>query len=248
MSHRSYWYAVWLEKRVYWGLCGAAMLTLAVLLVLLGYRGSFLWVNHFHASWLDAPMRMVTYLGDALLSGGLVFLLLRGRAPIAALAVLFGLLLTLIVVQTGKRLLFEAMPRPPGVWTAEQFHLAAASAKKHHGFPSGHTATIFLLATVLVLARRWQGWAQAGIALVALLVGYSRVYLGIHFVADVLAGMAVGIGLGLLVYRLLVPLGMNQSYSSLPKPYRRWGVLSWYVGALAVLISVLNHSWLQFYS
>ena len=69
-----------------------------------------------------------------------------------------------------------------------------------YSFPSGHTmtATVFygtLCALVLSQVRRWQ-WrvlAILGAALLVLLVGFSRIYLGAHFLSDVLAAIAEGL-------------------------------------------------------
>ncbi|MBB3675803.1 phosphatase PAP2 family protein [Modestobacter versicolor] len=72
-------------------------------------------------------------------------------------------------------------------------------------FPSGHSSGVAALVTVaLVLAwpllapaaRRW--WLAAGAALV-LLVGLTRMWLGVHFLSDVLGGWALGLGWTLLV-------------------------------------------------
>ena len=72
-------------------------------------------------------------------------------------------------------------------------------------FPSGHASGVVTLVTVLLVltwplltpaARR--GWLVAGTALV-LLVGCTRMWLGVHFLSDVLGGWALGLGWTLLV-------------------------------------------------
>lgn len=73
------------------------------------------------------------------------------------------------------------------------------------GFPSGHVATTAAWALGLAWSRRkpWQlGAAATWIALMAL----SRMYLGRHFPADVLGGVAVGVA-GLAMARLELPPG-----------------------------------------
>jgi membrane-associated phospholipid phosphatase len=60
-------------------------------------------------------------------------------------------------------------------------------------FPSGHTATAFATATVVGMLHPRLRWPALGLAT---LVGLSRVYLGVHFWFDVLAGAALGIAVG----------------------------------------------------
>ena len=70
-----------------------------------------------------------------------------------------------------------------------------------YSFPSGHTTSAFAMATALTLS--YQKWYVAVPAyLYAGLVGYSRMRLGVHFPSDVLGGMVIGIGSGLLVWQL----------------------------------------------
>jgi undecaprenyl-diphosphatase len=71
----------------------------------------------------------------------------------------------------------------------------------HDGsFPSGHAATSFAAATVLSIAR--PRWAPA-FYLLALAIGFSRVYVGVHYPLDIVGGAVLGIvvaiGLRMLV-------------------------------------------------
>ncbi|MGB9930445.1 phosphatase PAP2 family protein [Haloarcula amylolytica] len=107
-----------------------------------------------------------------------------------------------------------ALPRPPGAGTATHAELLPAALRgvyesmatgEGFGFPSGH-ATLSLLvwggiAWALRVGTRRQRTAVA--ATIVALIGLSRLVLGVHYLADILAGFAIagtalGIGLGVL--------------------------------------------------
>ncbi|BAG83819.1 MAG: phosphatase PAP2 family protein [Candidatus Azobacteroides pseudotrichonymphae] len=70
-----------------------------------------------------------------------------------------------------------------------------------YGFISGHTTNAFGFATITALIFRSRIYVWT-ILLFACLIGYSRIYLGVHFISDVLVGVLVGLSLGYLVYKL----------------------------------------------
>lgn len=64
-----------------------------------------------------------------------------------------------------------------------------------HSFPSGHTATSFMTATMLHKEYGWRSpWFSIGGYTVAALTGVSRIMNNAHWMSDVLAGAAIGIG------------------------------------------------------
>ena len=80
-------------------------------------------------------------------------------------------------------------------------------AVKGPGFPSGHSltgVTLYGLIFYLLLPRlrnlRWRVVAGMDIGLIILLIGYSRLYLGDHYPADVLGGYGFGLFWGALTY------------------------------------------------
>lgn len=76
-----------------------------------------------------------------------------------------------------------------------------------NSFPSGHAlgATVaygaLLLIFLPVVSRRWRPFMIAGVAAIVVLVGFTRVALGVHYVSDVLAGWLLGLAwLGVTAY------------------------------------------------
>ena len=75
-----------------------------------------------------------------------------------------------------------------------------------HSFPSGHAVrSIMLMVLAIGLGPAWFGWV---ISLWAPLVSISRVMTGVHYLSDILAGMAIGLLLGLLTLAIY-PLWMQ---------------------------------------
>jgi undecaprenyl-diphosphatase len=144
-------------------------------------------------SWLEEAARDITGLGGyAVLTmvtlGALAYLLMarkRGAAFLVVTAIVGGMLLS-----TALKLGFER-PRPDLVSHEARVYTAS--------FPSGHAMlsavtylTLGALLTRIQQSRRIKAFIMGLAVLLTLLVGVSRVYLGVHWPSDVLAGWAVG--------------------------------------------------------
>ena len=68
----------------------------------------------------------------------------------------------------------------------------------HYAFPSGHTSRAFAFAAVLGQQLPMWRWPLLG---AAALISFSRIYIGAHYPADVIAGAALGVFITLLFVR-----------------------------------------------
>ena len=86
--------------------------------------------------------------------------------------------------------------RPCDLSVPEDMLLACLS---DHSFPSGHTAAAFAAATALFLCHKKAGLFALCLAF---LMGFSRLYLFVHYPSDVIAGALLGIVFGFVGYHL----------------------------------------------
>src|SRR5688572_25208359 len=123
--------------------------------------------------WINRVMRTITHVGDAYLTIPAAVLLLvagPGASGIVAAVALAG---SHLVVQLLKRSVARARPHlPVGIPSLVQ-------APDRFSFPSGHAAASLSIA--LPLAMMLPLWLGAPLVVLALLVGISRCYLGIHY-------------------------------------------------------------------
>ena len=191
----------WLGQTLTVGLALGLLLSLGVILlfaklaedVVEGESRAFdtavlLWIDAHSPEWLYAPMLAVTTLGyywfviPLLVVATFVFYLKRRRisAVLLPVATVGGMVLTTVLKTVFER------DRP------ELFESGYTAS--FYSFPSGH-ATIavgFYGTLTLLVALRLEGarrWAVVALGtLLVLLIGFSRLYLGVHYPTDVLAG------------------------------------------------------------
>jgi undecaprenyl-diphosphatase len=151
-------------------------------------RAVLLWINKTFADRLDGPMLIVTALGDywvvlPLLAVAVTFFYLKGWR-LSAMLLLVSTAGSAVLTNVLKSVFERARP--------ELFESGYHAS--FYSFPSGHAtvAVGFYGMLTVVLAYRLHGRARWAVAisglLVVLLIGFSRLYLGVHYPTDIVAG------------------------------------------------------------
>lgn len=176
--------------------------------ILLGSKDElFFFFNGHHTEFLDAIMPYVTWMGEGIAIALILFVFIAHKdfrnwwyvVAATSCTILASLLTQAIKSAVGA-------PRPLTYFTDSSL-VHILPEWKHHtsrSFPSGHTCGAFALFFLLscLLPERYRKLAIVFFFL-ALLVGYSRMYLGAHFFADVYAGSLVGVGFSAIVLLVL---------------------------------------------
>ncbi|HXF85034.1 MAG TPA: phosphatase PAP2 family protein [Anaerolineales bacterium] len=136
-------------------------------------------------AWLEAPMRFFTFLG--LEEFYFLILPLLYWCIHAELGLRVGfILIASTSLNSFFKLLFAA-PRP--YWVSER--VVPFSHEESFGIPSGHAQNAVGVWGIMATFLR-KRWAWMAAILLIFFIGFSRLYLGVHFVHDVLAGWLLG--------------------------------------------------------
>jgi undecaprenyl-diphosphatase len=152
--------------------------------------GFFRLINgRLHRSSLDHFFHLWTHLGGAfatITTALLLLILLPDHLKSWGGVCLLSLIISHIPVSISKKMYPRKRP-----YINLPDTIIGSNPLKDHSFPSGHTTAIFSIVTPLILLNPFLG---VFLLIGALLVGISRMYLGLHYPSDVLAGMILGIG------------------------------------------------------
>lgn len=147
----------------------------------------------WHAPALDATLPRLSRSANhsvLWLAIGLASWLFGGRyGRRAALRGLFAIAITSFVTNIVAKLLWRR--KRPDLGEVPQIR-RLARLPTSTSFPSGHAASAFAFATGVALEKPALGIPLLGVATA---VAYSRVYVGVHYPSDVVAGAAIGAGM-----------------------------------------------------
>lgn len=169
--------------------------------------------NKIKNKYLDAFMYRATNLGGAaFIIIFTIFLIVFGNASwrVVGIEALLALGISQFIVVSLKMLLNRERPYK----ILEHLHTFGIELRDY-SFPSGHTTASFSLATTIALNVPRLSLL---VFFLAMIIGLSRIYLGVHYPTDVLAGVMVGIIVPILTHVFLLDIvdgvvsfiGLNQ--------------------------------------
>ncbi|MGP8215420.1 MAG: phosphatase PAP2 family protein [Bacteroidia bacterium] len=111
-------------------------------------------------------------------------------------------------------------PRPSVVYeqlNLSYYHVPGVDIYSWDSFPSGHTAISFGLFCLLALISS-KSFYKLLFFICAFLIGYSRIYLAEHFITDVVAASAIGVGCAISTYKMLSNWKTLNKFAGIDKP------------------------------
>lgn len=185
------------DNRLFLGLCTALCLVLGGLLLSIDKATLHLALNSYHASWLDTVMLLFSHEGiiDVV---AIVLCLCFGRLGwtcfMGGAMAINGLL-----GQGVKHLVCAYRPEKWFMVHYPELQLPVVPGYKlahFYSFPSGHTVIFFTIAFVasMMLPAKYKKVGVPIFFVLALIGAYSRIYISMHFTADILGGVVLAIG------------------------------------------------------
>lgn len=179
--------------------------------------------------WLDLLVTLLDFMGDELFFIALLALIYWVFNKGLGMRMYFALIVISLAVFTFKDLF--GRPRP-FQFSADVMPLFAADG---FGIPSGHTALALVIWGYLAYALR-RTWVTVLVVAYVVLQAWGRVYAGVHYPQDVVAGAV----LGLVTLALYIPTAERVAPMWLARPLWQQAIAVLVVGALGVVLYTGN--------
>jgi membrane-associated phospholipid phosphatase len=186
--------------------------------------------------WLFFPMRIFSFLGDEM------FYLFIMPAIFWCYDSQFGLQIGMLLMlsngfSTTFKFLFHS-PRP--FWVSND--VKALVKETSFGIPSGHSLNAMALWGYFTSASK-NKWIRVIFISIIFFIGLSRLYLGVHFITDVLSGWIIGLLILLIYIYTYKKLSIKiSSYNA----FKKWILIilsTALIVFLPIIIRQINHSW-----
>lgn len=179
-------------------------------------------LNGFHAPWLDPIMFILTETVAWFPLYLFMLYLIVKEYKKESWIILLGLAITILLADQITASIMKpyfARLRPSREPTLiGLIHLVQGYTGGQFGFASSHAANTFGAATFFFLlfrnTKRWIGW----LFIWAAFMTYTRIYLGVHYPGDIMAGGAVGVVCGWTAYKFSEWLKIWNEKRKLPSP------------------------------
>lgn len=165
--------------------------------------------NNLRSSILDKTMILVTSLGNLGAIWILIALLFIATRKYRKYGfIIFEALALCLII--GNMILKNLVARVRPFNANQTLNLLLISPPQDFSFPSGHTMCSFAAATVIYNMNKKAGCLAI---ILSILIGFSRLYLYVHYPSDVVMGMIIGIFIGcisIILYKYILKKKFKQ--------------------------------------
>ena len=181
-------------------------------------KSIFLFFNGMHSSFCDVVMALFTRTESWVLFFGVILYYIIRRYRMKSILILLLLALCILIADQFSGLIKDTVQRLRPTHDPTLLNMVHNVLSKGglYGYFSAHAANTFTVATFTSLLFRNRRYSML-IFCWAIMVSYTRIYLGVHFPFDVLTGVIFGMALGYGIFRLLIYIDKRFFALGLPK-------------------------------
>jgi undecaprenyl-diphosphatase len=168
-------------------------------------RDLLLFLNGMHSSLWDYSMALFTLTATWLIFYGTILFTIVKKYGNKSLFIFVAIILLILCADQFSGLLKHTIQRlrPSNDPTLNQLVHVFFGKGGEFGFVSGHAANTFAIATFTTLLFKNFRYTMF-IFSWAMVISYTRIYLGVHYPGDILGGAILGTGVGIMIYKLMI--------------------------------------------